>query len=68
LRSYALPLDLRRVDPALWITADGCWELHDQLERRRHYPLISAWQRKLISRRDPFERASAKIVQFPKGP
>jgi len=67
LRSYAVPLDLRRVDPGLWITADGCWELHDQLERRRHYPLISAWQRKLLSRRDAFERASGKMVQFPKG-
>ena len=67
LRSYAVPLDLRRVDPRLWITADGCWELHDQLEHRRHYPLISARQQKLLSRRDAFERASARIVQFPKG-
>jgi hypothetical protein len=67
LRSYAAPLDLRRVDPALWVTTDGCWELHAQLERRRHYPLISGTQRKLLSRRDAFERATAKIVQFPKG-
>lgn len=67
LRSYAAPLDMRRVDPGLWVTAAGCWELHAQLERRRHYPLISASQRKLLSRRDTFERASAKIVQFPKG-
>ncbi|MEO8566873.1 MAG: hypothetical protein ABI541_10865, partial [Betaproteobacteria bacterium] len=67
LRSYAAPLDLRGVDPGLWVTADGCWELHEQLERRRHYPLISAGQRKLLSRRDAFERASAKIVQFPVG-
>jgi hypothetical protein len=67
LRSYAAPLDLRRVDPGLWVTADGCWQLHGQLERRRHYPLISAAQQKLLSRRDAFERAAAGIVQFPKG-
>lgn len=67
LRSYATPLDLRRVDPVLWVTADGCWELHARLERRRHYPLISGRQLKLLSRRDAFERAAAKIVQFPKG-
>jgi len=66
LRSYAAPLDLRRVDPGLWVTADGCWELHEQLERRRHYPLLSAGQRQLLSRRDPFERASAEIVQYPR--
>jgi hypothetical protein len=67
LRSYAAPLDLRRIDPGLWVTADGCWELHEQLERRRHYPLISGRQQNLLSRRDAFERASARIVQFPKG-
>jgi len=67
LRSYAIPLDLRRVDPGLWVTADGCWELHERLERRRHYPLLSAGQRKLLSRRDAFERASARIVQYPRG-
>ena len=67
LRSYAAPLDLRRVDPASWVTADGCWELHAQLERGRHYPLISGRQRKLLSRRDAFERAAARIVQFAKG-
>ncbi len=66
LRSYAVPLDLRRVDPGLWVTAGGCWELHARLERRRHYALISARQQKLLSRRDAFERAVAKIVQFPR--
>lgn len=66
LRSYAAPLDLRSVDPGLWVTSDGCWELHAMLERRRHYPLVSATQEKLLSRRDAFERAAAKTVQYPK--
>ncbi|HEX3631727.1 MAG TPA: hypothetical protein VHZ01_04405 [Casimicrobiaceae bacterium] len=67
LRSYTAPLDLRSVDPGLWVTADGCWELHELLESRRHYALISSRQQKLLSRRDAFERASARIVQFPRG-
>ena len=66
LRGYAAPLDLSRVDPASWVTADGCWELHGRLERRRHYALLSPRQRKMLSRRDPFERAAAKLVQYPK--
>ncbi|HEY7944248.1 MAG: hypothetical protein ACHP7M_10005 [Burkholderiales bacterium] len=66
LRSYAAPLDLRSVDPCLWVTAEGCWALHARLERRRHYALLSARQEKSLSRRDAFERGAAKIVQFPK--
>jgi hypothetical protein len=66
LRSYATPLDLRRVDPTLWVTADGCWALHARLQRRRHYALISARQQKSLSRRDAFERAAGRIAQYPK--
>lgn len=65
LRGYAVPVDLRRVDPGLWVTADGCWVLHARLERGRHYALISARQQKMLSRRDAFERAAARIVQYP---
>ena len=68
LRSYSAPLDLRGIDPCLWVTAKGCWDLHARLERRRHYALLSARQEKSLSRRDAFERGVAKIVQFPRGP
>jgi hypothetical protein len=67
LRSYAAPLDLRRIDPGRWVTADGCWELHAMLERRRHYSLIAARQKKLLSPRDPFERIATRTVQYPRG-
>lgn len=66
LRSYAAPLDLRRIDPGLWVTGRGCWALHARLERSRHYPLVSARQQKTLSRRDAFERAAGRIVQYPK--
>ncbi|MGH8850432.1 MAG: hypothetical protein ACREYD_05520 [Casimicrobiaceae bacterium] len=66
LRSYSAPLDLRDVDPRLWVTADGCWDLHERLERRRRYALLSAGQQRSLARRDAFERGALKIVQFPR--
>lgn len=67
LRSYARPFDLARVDPALWVTADGdCWALHDRLAARAHSPLVTAAQVRSLSLRDPFERASARLVQYPR--
>ncbi|HEX7271655.1 MAG TPA: hypothetical protein VF420_05830 [Casimicrobiaceae bacterium] len=69
LRSYSLPLDLRRVDPSLWVTNErGCWELHDRLDALRHFPLLAARQSRVISRRDPFERQVARIEQHPRPP
>ena len=67
LRSYSRTLDLRKMDPALWITREGaCEEIHDRLVRARHYPLISKVQERLLARRDPFERKASKLVQYPK--
>jgi hypothetical protein len=32
LRAYAQPVDLRRFDPALWVTnAESCWRVHDAI-------------------------------------
>ncbi len=67
LRSYSRPFDLSRVDPALWVTAAGdCWALHDRLAAARHTPLVTAAQARALARRDPFERASARLVQYPR--
>ena len=67
LRSYSGAFDLRRVDTALWVTAErACAEVHDRLVDLRHYPLISARQKTLLTRRDRFERAAGKILQYPK--
>jgi hypothetical protein len=69
LRSYARPFDLARVDPALWMTCAGdCWPLHDRLAALRHYPLVTPAQARALSRRDPFERRSARLVQYPPPP
>ena len=66
LRSYSVAFDLRRIDPRLWVThEDPCQEAHDRLAASRHYPLISRRQEKLLSRRDPFERRAARLVEYP---
>jgi hypothetical protein len=69
LRSYSVAFDLRRVDPELWVTRDrACQEVNDRLAALRRYPLISVRQERLLARRDPFERKTAKIVQYPRPP
>ena len=69
LRSYSRTFDLRKVDPALWVTsAKTCDEVHDRLVKARHYALISAAQQRLLAQRDSFERKASKLVQYPKPP
>jgi hypothetical protein len=67
LRSYSGAFDLRRVDPALWVTSQrACHDAHERLAGLRHYALISAHQEGLLSRCDLFERAVAKSVEYPR--
>jgi hypothetical protein len=66
LVSHSVAFDLRRIDPALWVTAaPPCWEAHDRLADLHHYPLVTPRQRAALSRRDAFERRLADIAQFP---
>jgi len=67
LRSYSAAFDMRRIDPALWVTGGRtCWEAHDRLAELRHYPLISTPQERLLTKRDPFERRISKNVEYPR--
>lgn len=67
LRSYSAAFDMRRIDPALWVTnGKFCWDVHDRLAELRHFPLVTAHQTRLLVRRDPFERQIAKLVQYPR--
>lgn len=69
LRSYSAAFDLRRIDPALWVTREtACDEVNIRLAALRHYPLISARQERLLSPRDAFEREVAKVVEYPGEP
>ena len=67
LRSYSGSFDMRRIEPALWVTREkSCWEAHDRLEQLRHYRLITRRQESLLTRRDSFERDAARIVEYPR--
>jgi len=67
LRSYSTAFDLRRIDPALWVTRDhSCLEVNSRLAAARHYSLLSRRQEELLSRRDAFEQRAAKMVEYPK--
>jgi len=67
LRSYSASFDMRRLDPALWVTAErSCDEANARLAESRHYALLSAPQRRGLSRRDVFERRVAKVVEYPR--
>ena len=67
LRSYSGVFDLRRVDPAEWVTrADECRAVHDRLADLRHHALLTPRQERLLARRDRFERAAAKLVEHPR--
>jgi hypothetical protein len=67
LRSYSVSFDLRRLDPALWITnTKSCWEAHDRLVELRHIRLITKRQERLLAKRDAFERRASKLVEYPR--
>lgn len=69
LTSYSNAFDLRRLDPALWVTGGhSCMQAHDRLLHSRHHALITPAQKRRLSRRDPFESRVAKIVQYPRPP
>ncbi len=67
LRSYSPAFDMRRIDPAHWVTnGKDCWDVHDRLAGLKHFPLVTTRQARLLVRRDTFERQIGKLVQYPR--
>jgi hypothetical protein len=67
LRSYSGAFDMRRLDPTLWVTCDkACQQANDRVTALRRYALISGRQKRLLARRDAFEREVAKLVEYPR--
>jgi hypothetical protein len=67
LRSYSGAFDMRRLDPALWVTCDkACQQANDRVTALPRYALISGRQKRLLARRDAFEREVAKLVEYPR--
>jgi hypothetical protein len=70
LREYSLPYDLRRMDPAIWVTGTklkgrkkNAWEVAEALDALRHFRLMGRHQLKGVTRRDPFERRLGGMLQ-----
>src|SRR5258707_13833338 len=69
LREYSVPFDLRRMDSSLWVSGTkNCWDVGEKLDQLRHFKLVSGRHLKAVSRRDPFERRAARLLQYPKPP
>ncbi len=67
LRSYSAAFDLRRIGIALWVAnGNNCQEVEDTLAALRHYPLLTGRQQQLLTRLDPFQRKTSRLVQYPK--
>jgi len=65
LREYSVPFDLRRVDPAIWVTgAKGAWFVAEELDRIQHFRLVERRHLRTVTRRDPFERRAGLLAQF----
>jgi len=68
LRSYSLPVDLRRHDAALWVTRQGfCHELVDSLTGARHYPLLTRQAEKGLRAIDAVEARANLVKEYPAG-
>jgi hypothetical protein len=67
LREYSVPFDLRRIDPAIWVSGTkNCWLVSEKLDQIRHFKLLSGRQLKSVTRRDPFERRVGSLGQYRK--
>jgi hypothetical protein len=65
LRSYSLPVDLRRFPTAMWVTnEEDCWEVGAALCDVRHFRLLTRAQERRLMRRDETEMRADDLVQY----
>jgi hypothetical protein len=65
LRTYSRPVDLRRFDPALWITNEEyCWDVAGALDDAPHYRLITPAQARRLRKRDAVEMRANNLRQY----
>ena len=65
LRTYSVPVDLRRFPTDMWITNDeDCWDVGAALCDVRHFPLVTRAQARRLTPRDATEMRADDIVQY----
>ena len=65
LREFSAPYDLRRADPKVWVSGEkNAWQVAEDLDGIRHWPLVNGHHLKAVTRRDPFERRIGSLLQY----
>lgn len=65
LRTYSVPFDLRRCDPAQWVSGtESCWDIACALDEGRHYQLITSAQAKALRPRDRMEQQAGALLEY----
>jgi hypothetical protein len=65
LRTYSVPVDLRRFPPDMWITSEeDCWEVGAALCDVRHFRLLTRAQERRLMPRDDMELRADDLVQY----
>jgi len=66
LRTYSVPVDLRRYDPALWVTHPGfCHEMVDTLTGARHFSILPPGAAQHLRPIDEIEARSNLLKDYP---
>lgn len=65
LRTYSVPVDLRKIDPKLWVTnRKFCEEIVDLLTAARHFDLVPRGQEKRLRPIDIIEHAANRLDDY----
>lgn len=66
LRSYSVAVDLRRHEPALWVTRRGfCQEIVDAMTGARHYPILPPRTTVPLRPIDEIEQRGSLLKEYP---
>jgi len=65
LRTYSLPVDLRRFPTDMWVTSEeDCWEVGAALCDVRHFRVLTRAQERRLLPRDAIEMRADDMVQY----
>jgi hypothetical protein len=65
LRTYSLPVDLRRFSTDMWVTsAEDCWEAGAALCDIKHFRILTRAQERRLLPRDATELRADDLVQY----
>ena len=66
LRSYSSPVDMRRYKPETWITGVDAWPIAEDLDRVKHWKLLTLPQERRLQPIDALATKAGTIVQYKK--